>query len=675
MTESTQTPSMLAHTLAAGRDRAFVGRRAELEWFAAALAGKTEARPVHYLHGPGGIGKSTLLRKFAAQARRAGRSVVEIDGRTVVPTPQGFVAAAGTALHQPGVVLLVDTFEKCQGLEGWLWERFLPQLPVGAVVVVAGRAEPDPLWTSDPGWVDLLRVTALRNLVPQEAAEFLHARHVPASAQQAVLEFTGGNPLALALAAVVAVKDRTPIGDWKPSQDTIATLLRQLVGNTPSPEHRRALEVCAHAYVTSESLLRAVFGERAAELFAWLRVQPFIEYTDTGLFPHDVVREALEADLKWRDPEGFAEMHHQMREVHLAQLRSVPESQLLQATGAVIFLYRTDRQISEFNIWRDVGLVEDHPYAESHREQVLALVRRHEGEASAAIAAFWLDHQPAAFRVYLATQTGELVAFSAWLALTEPVGLDVDPVVAAAWNYARANGPLRSGEYMALARFTVDATAYQRPAASTTLAQWRATGEMVRGERLAWSYVVMRDDGYWDAHLGDINMVPIDSPPTVGAHRYALFAHDWRTQPPGPWLEEKSAAMLAGASMADGPVRGPAELVVLSRPEFETAIRDALRTLRRPIGLDDNPLNRSRLVVESGKSLAEVLADAAQSLLRERGGEKLHRAVSVTYFKGAPTQEVAAELLGLPFSTYRRHVSTAVERMSELLWHHELNGH
>ncbi|WP_280455868.1 hypothetical protein [Nocardia brasiliensis] len=226
-----------------------------------------------------------------------------------------------------------------------------------------------------------------------------------------------------------------------------------------------------------------------------------------------------------------------------------------------------------------------------------------------------------------------------------------------------------------MARYTIHPTPNPRPAAATTLAQWRATGAMVRGERLAWSFVVMRDDGYWNVHLGDINMLPIDAPPVVGAHRYALFAHDWRTQPAGPWLAEKSAAMLAGASMADGPMRGPVELVVLSRPEFDAAVRDALRTLRKPVALGDNPLNRSRLVQESGKSLTEVLTEAAQSLLNERGGEKLHRAVGVAYFKGAPTQEVAAELLGLPFSTYRRHLGTAVQRMSELLWHHELNGH
>ncbi|MFE1596587.1 ATP-binding protein [Nocardia sp. NPDC058705] len=666
---------VLADTLAMGRDRAFVGRHDELAQFQAALDGGAGAHPVQYLHGPGGIGKSTLLRRFARQARQRGRSVVEVDGRTVTPTPEGFVAAAGVAVHEPGVVLLVDTFEKCQGLEGWLWERFLPQLPVGAVVVVAGRAAPDPLWASDPGWVDLLSVTAVRNLAPQEAAEFLHARHVPASAQQALLGFTGGNPLALALAAAVAANSAVRQSMWAPSQDTIATLLRQLVGETPSPAHRRALEICAHAYITSESLLRSLMGEQAAALFAWLRVQPFIEATDTGLFPHDVVRETLEADLRWRDPQGFADMHNQMRESLLAQVRSVPESQLVQATGALIFVFRTDRQMSEFNVWREVGVVDDLPYRPQHRARVLELAEQTEGPASAAVAAFWLDRQPEGFRVYHSTLTGEPVAFSAWLELTDSEGADHDPVVAAAWNHVRANAPLRAGEYLALARFTVDPAAYQRPAPSTTFAQWRATGEMIRGERIAWSFVVMRDDGFWNAHLGDINMLPIDSPPSVGEHRYALFAHDWRAQPAGPWLQEKTDAMLSGTTMADSSARRHGELVVLSRPEFDAAVRDALRTFRQPVAQSDNPLNRSRLVLESGRDLTELLTAAALSLQGERGGDKLYRAVNVTYFKGAPTQEVAAELLGVPFSTYRRHLSTAVERIGDLLWHQELNGH
>ncbi len=41
--------------------RRFVGRQAELELVAAALAAETPAFAVLYLHGPGGIGKTSLL--------------------------------------------------------------------------------------------------------------------------------------------------------------------------------------------------------------------------------------------------------------------------------------------------------------------------------------------------------------------------------------------------------------------------------------------------------------------------------------------------------------------------------------------------------------------------------------------------------------------------------------
>ncbi|WP_030545820.1 hypothetical protein [Streptomyces exfoliatus] len=50
-------------------------------------------------------------------------------------------------------------------------------------------------------------------------------------------------------------------------------------------------------------------------------------------------------------------------------------------------------------------------------------------------------------------------------------------------------------------------------------------------------------------------------------------------------------------------VREPA---VLSRPEFDSAVRDALRALRRPDALAASPLSRSRLVLQNGGDLEEV---------------------------------------------------------------------
>lgn len=294
------------------RDRAFVGREPELVLFRAALRGGPGSALVTFLHGPGGVGKSMLLRRFAAEARMADRPVVEVDGRTIEATPEAFEKEAGPVLADDRAVLLVDTFEACQGLEVWLRNKFLTRLPVGALVVIAGRLPPDTRWTADPGWRDLLQTVALRDLGPAEAMDLLRGRQVPPHQQAQVLAFAGRNPLALALAAAVAVGEEGEQVDWKPSQDVVGTLLPKLIGEVPSPVHRRALEACAHAYVTTESLLRAVLGDDAVPMFAWLRGLPFVETARNGIFPHDVVRETLLADLRWRDPEGYAELHAQL---------------------------------------------------------------------------------------------------------------------------------------------------------------------------------------------------------------------------------------------------------------------------------------------------------------------------------------------------------------------------
>ncbi|SFK65403.1 AAA family ATPase [Amycolatopsis sacchari] len=592
MSTTSSTAERLGDAVEAGRDRGFVGRGPELAAFRAALAGT--APPIHHVHGPGGIGKSMLLRRYAREARRAGRRVVELDGKSGEKAASP-IAAVGDAVRDPALVLLVDHLNLCDIKGTREQEWLLTQLPVGAVVVVASREPPEPPAVADPGWAKLVRVTALGDLAPAEAVEVLAAHGVPAARHQDVLSFAGGNPLALALAARAARDDGTP---WTPGQDLVATLLPQLVGELPSPRHRRALEICAHARFTSEALLRELLGEDAPLLFEWLRAQPFVESHPDGLFPHDAVREAVEADLRWRDPDSFADLHAQVREHVFQQLRVAPENRLRQSVGALGHLYRRDRPLAK---WLDEDDVPDAP--------------------------------------------------GAWLRLTDPD--ETDPVIAAVWRHARENAPVRPGEHLGVTRFHGS--------------RWRVLGEVLRSSNLAWSYLVLPDDGDWDSCLAELGWPRIDA----GEHGYAVFAHDWRAQPAAAWLAERSRAMLSGQVVTRKPLARQDNLVVLSREEFDAAVRDALRTFRRPVA---NPLDRSRVLVESGRSLPELLTYAADALLGERGGDKLHRAVTVTYFKAVPTQEAAAERLGVPFSTYRRHLAAAVRRMSELLWHHELTG-
>jgi hypothetical protein len=124
---------------------------------------------------------------------------------------------------------------------------------------------------------------------------------------------------------------------------------------------------------------------------------------------------------------------------------------------------------------------------------------------------------------------------------------------------------------------------------------------------------------------------------------------------------------------------GPS-LAVLSAPEFERSVRQALRDYARPDALAANPLLRSRLgLAATGHSsgpagLQSILRAALETLKAHPRDQKFYRALLYTYFQPAATQESAAERLGLPFSTYRYHLARGIERMVEWLWNMELRG-
>ena len=169
--------STVADRLKSARRRRFVGRAAELELFLGALAASEPQFSVLWICGPGGVGKTALMRALGEAAADADVPVVSLDVRTIEPSPPAFMAELARALGLPAeasarealagsepAVLLLDTFEAAGGLEDWLREQFVPALPARSLVVVAGRNAPGGAWRQDPGWGDLLRVVSLRNL-------------------------------------------------------------------------------------------------------------------------------------------------------------------------------------------------------------------------------------------------------------------------------------------------------------------------------------------------------------------------------------------------------------------------------------------------------------------------------------------------------------------------------
>ena len=124
--------------------------------------------------------------------------------------------------------------------------------------------------------------------------------------------------------------------------------------------------------------------------------------------------------------------------------------------------------------------------------------------------------------------------------------------------------------------------------------------------------------------------------------------------------------------VAAAPGSKPGSAETLSYSDFVAAARSALRDFNRPDLLARNPLLRARLLATHENAgpaeLQALLLRTAQTLFANARDEKLHRALDLTYFHPAPKQEAAADRIGVAFGTYRRHLTTALNRLTTWLW-------
>jgi AAA ATPase-like protein len=685
----------LGDLLASRRRRRFVGRASEIELFQAALDSAEPPFSVLYVHGPPGIGKTRLLDVVAGLAEDAGAGVVRLDGRELVPSPPAVLEALGAAPEAPEegdailapaaggrMVLLLDTYERLAPLDDWVRTRLLPRLPATALTVVAARTPPGPAWRADPAWRELLRVVSLRNLSPEESRQYLDACGVDPARHDQLVELAHGHPLGLSLLADVVVRGGEAAADPL-TPDLVGTLLREFLEVVPTGLHRRALEVCALARVTTEALLREVLGlEDAHELFSWLRELSFVESGPEGVFPHDLARDTLEADLRWRDPDGYRRGFRGVRAYIQGRLQTSRGQEQQRAIADAKYLFRRLPAVVSPVDWDAWGQQYPEPAGPGDREAILDLVLTWEGEASAAIAARWWERQPEGFYV-VRDQAGAVGGFLALLDLTRASAQDIeaDPGARTAWGYAMRHAAPRPGEVVTQSRFVIDRAAYQGPSATLNATPILTFQRYLGTPNLAWDFLALAEPERWDAYFAAADLPRATGADFwVGDRRYGLFAHDFRRVPVDALLELVTERALAQDLTPPPPTVKPL-LLVLSQPEFDDSVRQALRDLRRPDLLARNPLLGTRLVrdragdEEPGAATLEALVAAAVETLREHPrDDKLWRAVQRTYVQPAATQERAAAALGLPFSTYRRHLTQGVDRVVTWLWDQEVYG-
>jgi hypothetical protein len=292
-------------------ERTFVGRERELAQFDVLLDDGAPSSVV-FVHGPGGVGKSTLLREVARRAVRRGYTPVLVEGRDLAPVPGQLEAAlAGVAAHARPLVVF-DTYERMSAAGSYLRSRVLPALPEGALVIVAGRRAPEPGWLAD-GWEHITTAMELKPLGDEEAAALVghHGLEDPATVTS-LIRWANGSPLALALGADAAGVgiDLTQLDE---DPDLAQALLQRLARAELDGGDLDVLAVASIARVTYASMLHDVLpGTDPEEAEAWLRGLSFSEPVGAGVTLHDLVRRALRTELRRRDPDRERELRRRI---------------------------------------------------------------------------------------------------------------------------------------------------------------------------------------------------------------------------------------------------------------------------------------------------------------------------------------------------------------------------
>lgn len=656
------------------RDRArlFVGRERERRLFRLLLRPEGDLR-VLFVHGPGGVGKTTLLHEFDREASERGVVVLRVNAGALPSTPGAIRQSCAPIAHQAGDVrlLLVDGFDALAPLESWVRDEFLPRLPQDCRAVFCSRAAPSAQWRADPGWAAMLATAELQPFSTAESAVYLQRRGVDASRRRQVLAFAHGYPLALGLAADVLARQPCAMLPPEAEAEILRELMVRLLGGIDEPDRLRALRAAAIVRELSEPLLAHMLGrDRVGLLFDWLRGLSFVHAAPRGLVLHDLLRDAITDDLRRRHRDLYERMIARAYLFLVQRMAAGSLAEREQCALDVFFVQRDTplvRTIYRFEHERlcycDVAGSNDWPLV---RDMVL----RHEGEESLRYLEYWYRRQPeglVAVRDASRTLTGFLFMLDLNRIGDEEAA--IDPIVRRFRNYLGRRPALAPGERATLFRSWMGANEYQALSPVQTQVCAYILCHTLTTPDLAYVLHLQPDVEAWTRVSAQCGHTRLPGPPAkVGDWPNALYAHDYRLETPLEWIR--------GLHRELREIPGPAGEPALDRDVFEQAVRRALRDYVRLDRLADNPLTACAMVQEAVGAVPECRGRALQDLLRRHcqrlqappKTQPLYRVLHRTYLDPARNQALAAEALYLSERTYRRRLADAVKAVTASLW-------
>jgi hypothetical protein len=672
--------STLAERLAARDEQRFVGRERELAFFDSLFAEDPPAQVV-LVHGPGGIGKSTLLREVARRGSKRGWTTRLVEGRDLAPVPGEIESALGDVTEAERPLILFDTYERMAAAGGWLRARLLPSLPERSVVVLAGRTAPEADWFEN-GW-ERLAVELRLEPMPAAAALSLVQAHglEDGDLAQQLIGWADGSPLALALAADAALRDG---GGWAPERivehpNLVRAILHRVARTELDGGNLDVVAVAAIARACDERMLRDVLPDvDPAAAYAWLRERTFAEPVAGGVALHEIVRQAMRADLRSRDVERDRELRRRIAD-HLfvrglrAGPRTIVDMTELVENPAVRWGYGADGSTTHRpDLWRP----EDAAFA---RDRFIE-AEKPSGEEWWAATTPILDEAPD--RVVTLRDAHDVLCGIAIAVTPEnaPPVAERDVCLGPWLTHARA---AHAGDEVLIWRDSIDLVA-PGDLSSPVLSILNTAAILRSGLRnMRWSYIPIDPHNeaaltyaravnathleHLDIHFGDkviqCHQVDHSDEGILGGTRAAIYA-ELGLGAPGPVRLGPDAAALTPAGIDDGiagssPSPSPVTLDV---------VRDALRSLHQPLELAASPLASGTTTESRVASVRAEVEDAVANAFGDSPDEQLlRRIVQRGYLDPAGSHELAADELHISRATYFRRLKTASQRVAEYL--------
>ena len=596
----------------ARRERAvFVGRARELQ-LAASLFTTDPPASVLLVHGPGGIGKSVLLREIRRRGEDAGWTPVAVDARDLAPVPGAVEEALADAFACERPLVLLDTYERMAALGPYLRNTLLPRLPEHAIVVVAGRGAPEAGWF-EGGWETVTRELPLSPLSELEARSLLARQGLGGDRRAAAIaRWAGGLPLTLRLAALTAIENPGWLPGDVPPEALLAHLRRM-------PElDSDVFAVACIARVVTPALLADVLPEHdAPAALRWLAGCAFADARPGGVTLHELVRRALRHRLRADDPERERELR--------ARIADSLHARALDG--------RLELTIDLADLVEDPVVRAGYSWDGSVDNRV-AEATEADAEAAPELAPF-LDQGCA---LVARDAADELCGYSiAFPASTDSPLAHADPRLGP-WL---ADARRRDGEAIVW-RDSVDLTRDPRSRVQALLNMAAILRSGLRNPRYAYLPIRDRAGRAFAAAVGAVHLPALDHD---GVECHLL---DYG---PGGLLGAQRDVVHRELGRAAG--------------IDAAAVRDALRNLRVPHELARSPLARGRTIEERAESVRALLADAAQRAFGDSHDEQLLQTVLTRgYLAPAASHELAATELHLSRTAYFRRLRTASERVA-----------